>query len=491
MTDKKRIRSLEKSSRVLEPNREEREGLHIAAENWLEAFLNELPSKPAWREPDGSVGYILKIPIPEKGRDLRSILSEVDNHITPWGLNTASGGDLGYIPGGGLVASAYGDLLAAVINPYAGVYASSPGAVNLEARLVQWMAGLIGFEGRSGGYLASGGSLANLAAVVAAREHAGLSSGQFSKAVIYLTSQTHHCVTKALKVSGMSDALCRWIPVDARFRMDTEKLNRQVMEDGANGLIPWMVVGSGGTTDSGAVDPLEAIADVAESNRLWFHVDAAYGGFFLLTAQGRERLAGIERSDSVVMDPHKGLFLPYGLGALVVRQEKHLLNTFQSKASYLQDTESENPVHSPSDLSPELSKHFRSLRLWLPLQLHGVQPFRDALEEKLLLAQYAHQEIGRIDRMEVGPEPDLSVFTFRYLPESGETETFNRALHHFLLEDGSIFISSTRLNGAYMLRAAILSFRTHLNEVDHFLDLIRRGVRELESNQREDASSST
>ena len=296
-----------------------------------------------------------------------------------------------------------------------------------------------------------------------------------------MTDQTHHCVDKSLRIAGMAECVVRRVPVDDRWRMDAGAFARLIRADRETGLRPWMVVSSAGTTDTGAVDPLPDIARIAHRESVWNHVDAAYGGFFLLTDSGRERLAGIEAADSVVMDPHKGLFMPFGSGALLVRDEQVLAEAHEYTAHYMQDTRDAAPVRSPADLGPELSRPFRGLRLWLSLRLFGIAAFRAALEEKLRLARYFHAELSLCPGFEVGPIPELSVVTFRYLPARGDTDDCNRRLLRAVLDDGRIFISSTSVDGHYTLRFAALHFRSHLDEVDYLLDLLRRESRRIGS----------
>ena len=289
----------------------------------------------------------------------------------------------------------------------------------------------------------------------------------------------HHCVVKAIKFAGLAEATIREIPMDDRFRMKTDALRKQIERDKKNGLIPLIIFASAGTTDIGAVDPLDEIGDIAENNDIWFHVDAAYGGFFMLTDQGKKVMKGIDKSDSLTIDPHKGLFLPYGSGAVLVKDGQKLYDSQHMTANYLQDTLKATEEASPADLSPELSKHFRGLRMWLPLQLFGVQPFRAALDEKLLLARYCYEQIQKIDGIEVGPEPELSVLFFRYIPESGDPNEFNQKLVDSIHKDGRVFLSSTHINGNIYLRIAVLNFRTHLEDVDLMLSLLKEKIREL------------
>jgi glutamate/tyrosine decarboxylase-like PLP-dependent enzyme len=262
--------------------------------------------------------------------------------------------------------------------------------------------------------------------------------------------------------------------------MSVEALSQALEEDRRNGVRPWLVVASAGTVDSGAVDPLPEIADLCGRYGAWFHVDGAYGGLFALCNEGRALLKGIAEADSVALDPHKTLFLPYGTGAVLVRDGKQLFDAFSASADYIRPFAETDVGPSPADLSPELTRHFRALRLWLPLQIAGVSAFRAAQSEKLALARYFHARLSEIDGFDPGPSPDLSVVAFRYLPRSGDVDEFNERLIRHIQEEGRVMLSGTRIDGTFRLRCAILCFRTHLEHVDEAVDAVVRGVKELD-----------
>jgi glutamate/tyrosine decarboxylase-like PLP-dependent enzyme len=285
---------------------------------------------------------------------------------------------------------------------------------------------------------------------------------------------------KALRVAGLSECVKRYVPQDDHYRMRPDALEDMIAEDKREGLIPWLVIASAGTTDTGVVDPLVAIGDVADANDLWYHIDGAYGAFFALCEEGKKILEGMDRSHSIVMDPHKGLFLPYGSGAVLVRDGQKLFDAHFYTANYMQDAMASRDELSPADLSPELTKHFRGLRLWLPLKLHGLAPFRAAVEEKLYLARYFHQELQKIEGFEVGRYPDLSVVTYRYLPKHGDANAFNRRLNDAVIRDGRVFISSTLLEDRFILRLAVLCFRSHIDIIDKTLEILKEKVSLLE-----------
>ncbi|HEY4799294.1 MAG TPA: aminotransferase class V-fold PLP-dependent enzyme, partial [Bacteroidia bacterium] len=271
----------------------------------------------------------------------------------------------------------------------------------------------------------------------------------------------------------------RYVPLDERYKMKPDELEKLISEDKKQGLNPFLVIASAGTTDVGAIDPLEEIGAVAKRNNLWYHIDAAYGGFFMLTDEGKEKLKGIERSDSLSIDPHKGLFLPYGIGAVLVKDKKAISKSHYYQAQYLQDALAHNEEISPADISPELTKHFRGLRMWLPLKLHGVKPFRACLEEKLLLVSYFYTEIQKLG-FETVTEPELTVVTYRWIPKKGDANAFNKKLLDEVVNDGRIFISSTLLDGKFILRFACLAFRTHLYQADLLLKILKEKVKKLE-----------
>ncbi|HET6680867.1 MAG TPA: pyridoxal-dependent decarboxylase [Gemmatimonadaceae bacterium] len=469
-----RIRHLERASRVLEPGATRRKQLRGAVMASSERFLRRIETLPAFVELDRPAAGLLDAPISERGLPVDEVIELFDREVVRPGANTASGAHLAYIPGGGLYHGALGDFLAAVSDKYAGIFFTGPGPVRMENMLLRWVAGLVGYPASGGGTIASGGSLATLTAVVAARDAHRLRSADYPRAVVYLTSQAHHCIAKALRIAGLAEAPVRTVAVDEQFRMRPDALGEAIESDRRAGLRPWFVAAAAGATDTGAVDPLNAVADIAAREGCWYHVDAAYGGFFLLTEQGRAAMAGIERSDSVILDPHKGLFLPYGSGIVLVRDVGTLVASHAGAGHYMQDAVKDLEEFDPADLSPELSRHFRALRMWLPLMLCGTAPFRDALDEKLLLARYFRQEIARIG-FEVGPEPDLSIVTFRWVPPGADRETANAAnatIVERMRRDGRMFISSTMLDGRFTLRAAILAFRTHRRTIDMAIRLL-------------------
>ena len=355
---------------------------------------------PAVRATEDKGVGILDSPISEAPIPVEQALDLLKNHVDRTGENEGTTpGYLAFIPSGGLYASALGDYIAAVTNRFVGLSFCSPGAARIEPMLLRWMADFVGYPETAAGDFTSGGSLANLTAIVTARNAHQLKAADYPRAVVYLSDQTHHSMVKGLRIAGMEECVVRHVSLDEHYRMQAESLEAAIRSDRQAGLLPWLVVAAAGSTDTGAVDPLTSIADIAHRNQLWMHADGAYGAMFALCEMGKAILRGIERADLVTLDPHKGLFMTMGTGAVLVRNGDNLLKAYQSHANYLEgaETASSTGEVSQADLSPELTRPFRGLRLWLALKLTGVAPFRAALEEKLLLARHFYEGLQHLD----------------------------------------------------------------------------------------------
>ena len=441
-------------------------------------YLASLPEQPA-ADTDGGAELARSLvePLPEIGRPASELFDFLFQEVIPKSFNTAGPGYLAYIPGGGLFHSAVADLVANAVNKYVGVWAAAPGLAQLEANVVGWFCDIIGYPTTARGFLTSGGSLATFSAVVTARRER--LPENFLSGILYASDQAHHSVQKAALLAGFPLQNVRAIPSDAKFRLQVDALVQVIAADRKAGLVPFLIVGNAGTTNTGAVDDLSALADLAQQENLWLHVDAAYGGFFMLTAQGRESMAGIERADSVTLDPHKGLFLPFGTGSLVVRDGAALKRAHSVQAHYLPATQDDADLINFYELSPELSRDFRGLRVWLPLKMHGLGPFRQALEEKLALTCWATAELHSIPGIEILAEPQLSIVAFRLAPTGLDTPALNQLNQQFLQRINArknVLLSGTMLGDRFAIRICILSFRTHRDRVQTCLDDIRAAV---------------
>jgi glutamate/tyrosine decarboxylase-like PLP-dependent enzyme len=476
-----RMERLRELSRPLEPDPEQRKHWTNKVFAHAERFLESVAHGPAFRFSATEGKGILDSPLSDEPKDIDPILALLNEHVDDPGCKLGTPGFFGFIPISSLYPAALGDYLAAVANPFSGNFFASPGAVRVEHLLTRWMADFVGYPRNSAGDLTSGGSMANLSAIIAARENRSLKARDYEKAVVYMTSQTHHSVAKALRIAGMGECVQRQIPLDSAYRMRSEVLDQTICADKSAGLLPWLVVASAGSTDAGSVDPLVSISQVVHSRGLWLHVDGAYGAMFALCEPGRKILAGMEQSDSLILDPHKGLFMPCGSGAVLVRNGKYLLDAFRYDASYMQDRTSLASLEevSPSELSPELTRPFRGLRLWLSLKLIGVGAFRAALEEKLLLARYFYDQIREVEGVEVGPPPDLSVVTFRWRPKKGDADQYNQQLLKAIHRDGRVFMTSTKVDGRFWIRLAVLCAATHREHIDVAMELLKEKARRL------------
>lgn len=445
----------------------------------LMAFVETLDQQPVQAtEAFDPAAPWLDEPIPEAPSAPGELLDFLFKEVIPAAFNTASPGYLAYIPGGGLFSAALSELIAATVNRYTGMWTSAPAAVELETQTLRWLAELMGLPQGSLGLLTSGASMSTLIALVAAREkHLG---DHLLKGTLYYSSEVHHAVAKAARVAGIPGRNLRPIPVDAQFRLRIDLLEQAVRRDQDRGLLPFFVCGTAGTVNTGAIDPLAEIAEMATEYKLWFHVDGAYGGAFRLVPELQPLFRGMERANSLAIDPHKGLFLAYGTGALLMQDISDLQRAFSASAAYLPRPQGSGERLDFCDLSPELSRDWRGLRLWLPFKLHGVSAFRQALAEKRRLAVQAWQRLSLEPDVEIAAPPELSLFAFRQrfkgVPREEENRR-NRILLERINESRRIMMTGTEINGYYFLRICILHLRTHEAIVHEGLDRIVQALR--------------
>jgi aromatic-L-amino-acid decarboxylase len=454
----------------LEPDSAEMRRLADRAFDELVDFVEALPDSPAAGHPGGKeLAESLREPAPEFPGDFESLLDTAVS--AAWrSFNTTGPGYMAFIPGGGLITSALGDFIARVFNRFTNLHDPSPAFAEMEAIVIRWLADEFDYPPDAKGLLTTGGSMANFSAVVTARK-AKLGE-DFLSGSIYVSDQVHASVLKAAVLAGFPQRAIRTVPTNDRLQMDADALRSMVKGDRDGGFRPFFVVGSAGTTNTGAIDPLEDIAAICAEERLWLHVDAAYGGFFQLTARGRGRLAGIEQSDSITLDPHKGMFLPYGTGCLLVRDGRRLQAAHYVGAHYLQDLASGDEIANFADLGPELSRDPRGLRLWLPIKLHGMKAFRDALDEKLDLAQLLYEGLRGANGIELPWEPELTVIAFRSVDGDDATRDLLRRIN----ASQRVFLSSTIIDARFTVRGCILCHRTHRDRVEEAIDIVRNAA---------------
>jgi aromatic-L-amino-acid decarboxylase len=453
----------------LEPDAAEMRRLVDAAMRRIVDHVQSLPLQPA-QNVEGAVEFAKTLiePMPQEGQSYQGLLDHLFDELVPRSFNAPGPGYLAYIPGGGVFHSAVADLIANAVNRYTGVFAAAPALVQIESNVVRWFCEMVGYGRGSGGILTTGGSLSNFAAIVAARKK--LLPDNFMRGTLYCSDQVHHSFQKAANLAGFPYANIREVASDQTFRIRPDAVEEAIARDMREGLTPFLLVGSAGTTNTGAVDDLQALAAIAQKHSMWFHVDGAYGAFFMLTERGRAAMRGIELADSVVLDPHKTLFMPYGTGGLLVRDAATLRRAHSLHAAYLPEMQEEEDLVDFCEISPELSRDFRGLRVWLPLKMFGIAPFREQLDEKLDLIGYTTAELRKIDGIEIVAEPQLTVVAFRHKTLD------NRELLERINAKKRVMLTPTTLNGEFVIRICIVSFRTHLDRMKMCMEDIRSAV---------------
>jgi aromatic-L-amino-acid decarboxylase len=435
------------------------------------AHIASLGEQPARGDMEGIADFCrsMREPAPEDGAELESLLAPLFDDWVHRTYNSAHPGYLAYVAGGGIFPAALADLIADGLNRYTGVWNASPPLVQLEDNVLEWLREWMCFPTGTRGILTSGGSMASFSAIVTARDK--LLGTELRQGTLYTSTQAHHCIGKAAQLAGILPDRVRVIDVDDRFRLRTDALEAAIAADRAAGLRPFAVVSAAGTVNTGAVDPIDAIADICEREGLWHHCDGAYGGFFYMCPSLRPLLSGLPRVDSLTLDPHKGLFLPYGNGALLVKDGAALRAAHEGHAGYLPPLP-DGDFHNPSQYSPELSRPFRGLRVWLPLKLYGAARFRAVLEEKRTLAVQCAKRLGEIDGIDIFDEPPLSLFAFRVHDDDVST----KALLEHVNAKGRVMVSGCTIGDRFYGRVCVLCFRTRQLHIDHFIEDAREAL---------------
>ncbi len=408
----------------------------------------------------------MREPAPEQGSELGPLLDSLFDEWIPRSFNTASPGYLAYIPGGGVFPGALADLIASGVNRYTGVWPTAPALVQLEANALDWLREWMQFPASARGLFTTGGSMANFAAIVSARERQ--LGADLRRGTLYLSTQAHHSVGKSARLAGILPDRVRAIPVDEAFRLRVDLLEAAIAQDRAAGLAPFLVVSSAGTTNTGAVDPLPAIGALCRQQGLWHHVDGAYGASFHLCPQLRPLLDGLPQADSITLDPHKGLFIPYGTGAVLVRDGEALRAAHAETASYMPENQ-EAEFYDPHQYGPDLSRGFPGLRVWLAFKLFGAARYRAALMEKRALALDAARRIAALPNIVMDATPQLSLFAFHLeWPGSSrdEQDAATRELLERVTRRGKVFITGCHAGGRFLARVCVLSFRTRQAQID-------------------------
>jgi aromatic-L-amino-acid/L-tryptophan decarboxylase len=415
---------------------------------------------------------------PERGTPFDDILTLLRERVFPYHAREPHPAFMGYVPSVPTFPAVLGDWIATGYNFFAGVWSVAAGPNEVELAVLEWFRTWLGMPDGSRGLLTTGGSNATFTAVVAAR-HAAETAGHtdLSKLVAYASDQAHSSVARAAWMAGIPRANLRAVPTDEGFRMRVAELSEAIERDRASGFHPFLIVGNAGATNTGAVDPLHALADLAAREGIWFHVDAAYAGFSVLTARGRALLSGIERADSVTLDPHKWLYVPFECGCLMVREPARLHAAFHVLADYLKDVEARDEDVSFADYGEQLTRYARAFKIWVSVNYFGVAAFRAAIDRCLDLAAHAERLIADAPELQVLSPAQFGVVCFRVHPPGVDDpqalDTLNERVNAAANATQRVLMSSTRLRGAYSLRLCILNYRTTAQDVEGVIALVR------------------
>ena len=473
----------------LDPSRDEIRQAGHAAVDWMADYLGSIRERRLY--PNVTAREIraqLDVNLPEEGQPLGELLNTFRDVLVPRSRQNAHPRMFGYVQAPGTAPAAIADLLASALNANLTAWRSAPAAVELERLTIDWIKQLIGFDPAAGGLFVSGGSMANFAALAAARRakapedftRAGAQSNSRSMR-IYASEETHHSVAKAAALLGIGSDNVRTVAVDERFRIRIDDLETQIATDLRAGHLPICIVANAGTVNTGACDPLREVSNVARKFNLWLHVDGSYGGFATLAPSARALFDGIEQADSISLDPHKWLYLPVDCGCVLYRDANAVRATFAHDAEYTRVISQEaEEAFAFWDYGPELSRRFRALKVWMTLSAVGVRAFRAAIENDLACARHVETLVQASDDFEMLAPVELSIFCFRHLPAhlrdapDDRLDQWNERLLVELQRDGSSYLSNARIGGRFALRGCVVNYRTTARDMEILLADLRR-----------------
>ncbi len=412
---------------------------------------------------------------PENGMDAQKVLEFVNENVLSQVAITSHSKFFSFVPGPSNFISAMSDSLATGFNVFSGGWAVSATAAELEIVTINWLLKMFHFpKKRGGGIFTSGGSMANLTALVTARRQ--LCGDNFSKAVIYISDQTHSSNIKAIRTIGFSKDQVRIIPTDMEFKIYTNKLLNAIAKDKLEGLQPFCIIATAGTTNTGAVDPLLEIARICKEENMWMHVDAAYGGAGILSEKGAKALRGIEKAHSVTIDPHKWFFQPYEMGCLLVKNHKWLSATFSEKPEYLRDVEGNESEINFYDHGVQLTRRFRALKFYMSIKTFGLSAFREAITYNIALAEELEHSIRKSKNWEIVSPANLAIINFRYNPigqnfNEKKLNWLNKEISHRVVQSKKAVLMTTELHGQIVLRMCLINPRTTMQDIEDTLEL--------------------
>ena len=465
---------------TLDPDASTVREMATAATEWVADYLSSVSTMPV--APANSAADLqaaLAAPLPVEGQDFASLLAVFRDVIVPGSRHHAHPRFFGYVSAPGTAVAAVADFLASALNANLPAWRSSPAAVEVERLTIDWIRQALGFPDGTGGLFLSGGSLANLTALAAARHAAG--GGDLR---LYASTEAHHSIHKAAALLGIGRDSVREIPVDDHFRMDVASLDRAISVDRAASLTPFCVVATAGTVVTGAVDPLAQVAEVARRHNLWLHIDGCYGGFARLASSTSSLLAPVCEADSIALDPHKWLYLPADCGCLLYRDPAAVRGAFTLGADYTRVLHTEpDEAFAYWDYGPELTRRFRALKVWMTLSHVGTRAIGEAIESNLDCARYVASLIDASPDLELLAPVELSIFCFRYrppaMPDGPDLNHLNEQIMLTLQQDGSSYLSNATIHGNFALRGCVLNYRTTRRDMEILLADVRRAVSEV------------
>lgn len=440
-----------------------------------EQLANVRPSYTRQPVPDDLRERFLHQPVPEVGGDPKALVETFAQNILPYPMGNSSPRFFAWVNSPPAPLAVVAELLAAGLDP--SVAGGDHAATYVEHAVLNWLKAIMSYPADSAGVLCSGGSVATLIGLAAMR-HVKTSGNIRKKGfqnsdapmVIYTSAQGHGCIQKAIEILGFGSEYLRKIPVDADYRMDLEALKAQIKADRDAGLKPVCVAASAGTVNTGAIDPLDAIADVCAAENLWFHVDGAYGGLGILAEQTDGLYKGIERADSLGIDPHKWMYMPVECGCAFVRDAQAMRDSFSLVPPYLRD---DAAMPWFSEFTIQQTRGFKALKLWMVLQQIGVEGYRELISHDITMARALQAKVQSRDDFELISAGSLSITCFRYCPPgTTDADKLNKGLVEIVQRSGRAFLTSTELNGQTVLRACIVNFRTSEADLDELLNAI-------------------
>ncbi len=440
----------------------------------VEHFENQDSKKPVTIASRMEMDALLAEQIPDQPTPANEVLDYVMDRVIPYCNIVSHPKSYSFVPGPSNYISAMADTIATGFNIFSGGWAASPAAAELEIITMNWLLDIFGFPvKKGGGIFTSGGSIANLTALATARRIR--CGNDFSKAVIYLSDQAHSSNIKAIKILGFKKEQIRIILTDINFKMSLSKLKNAISIDRSEGLQPFCVIASAGTTNTGSVDPLDNIATICKREHLWLHVDAAYGGAAILSNKGNTLLKGIERADSLTVDPHKWFFQPYEIGCLLVKDHKWLNRTFSEKPEYLRDIEGNESEINFYDHGIQLTRRFRALKFYMSIKTFGLNSFKKAIQYNIDLAKKTENLLRNRCDWEITSPATLAIINFRYNPKEiylseKELDQINQNISNKIVTSREALLVTTILNGQITLRMCLINPRTTIKDIQETIE---------------------